>query len=182
MIGGKIARRYARALLGLALDEGIEKRAGEDLARVKELFEREPALRQVLENPAIRVSERDALLTAVLEVAGVHATVTRFFRFLLENNRIAHVAGIAAEYRRQADDHMGRISAEVITATPLDGASRDRIAAALKTYTGKDVAIEGRVDPEILAGVVTRIGHVVIDGSLRAQLERLRKELVADGS
>ena len=98
-----------------------------------------------------------------------------FARLLLVRGRIAQLPLIARHLRLMVDEQMGRVRASVTSAKPLDFSAETRIRSALSRSTGKNVVLEKQVDPSLLGGVVTQVGDLLYDGSLRTQLELLRQ-------
>ncbi len=177
VLAGKVARRYARALVMLAEEHHKHEALANDLGRVTSELKRHPALRRQLLDPALDLGvRRERLLVAVKPLA-IDRLTQNFLCLLLDNHRFAEIDAIAAEFQRQLDVLAGRVRAQVTTAVQLQPLARNRLQMALKRLTGKQVVLETVVDPAILGGVVTQVGHVLIDGSLRAQLERLKTEL-----
>lgn len=177
----RIARRYAKALIQLVVQQPpLEAPLQRDLERFCQLYESSEELRGVLTNPGLPTERRDKVLQSVLDrLGGIHPMARSFFRLLLRNQRIEEVPAVRQEFVKQLDERAGRVRARVVTASTLDPMSRTKLQKALEQLFQKTVLIDPEVDPGIMAGVVTRVGHVVFDGSLRAQLERLREHLAA---
>jgi F-type H+-transporting ATPase subunit delta len=104
--------------------------------------------------------------------------VRNFILLLLEKDRLNQFDWICTHYERMADEHLGRITAQVTTAVELDAEQYQAVKQKVATATQKDVQLETQVDPSILGGMIVRINHTVLDGSLQGQLRRLRQELV----
>lgn len=178
MISGSIARRYAKALLELGQAHKMSELFGKDVDRVVELVEKSPELARTLENPVFAHSKRRAVLEDVVTRLGVQKLVRNFLLLLLDRNRIAALPAIAREHRALVDKAQGRVRATLTTAKPIDQMLELRIKAALEKSTGKTILLEKREDPSLLGGVVTQIGDMVYDGSVRAQLDDLRRTLL----
>jgi F-type H+-transporting ATPase subunit delta len=181
MIPGSLARRYARALLQLA-DTPIQREIfGRDLTsfvRSASLEEPgKPSLLTVLDSGAYLVPERRAVLQKVLERMSLDATVQKFLLFVFERGRIAGVPQIAKHYAELADALSGRVHAKLTSARPLPADAINKVKAALERATGKTILLESAVDPELIGGVVTQVGSVVYDGSLKSQLGTIRTSL-----
>jgi len=179
VLSGSIARRYAKALLGI----GIEKQSYEALGRELDQFTallHNRELTAALENPSHALSKRKAVLASVIDRIAPSPTTRSFLLLLLDRGRLEHLPGIAREYRVMADEHAGRIRADVVSAHTLSPQAVARLKRALEQRTGKQVLLEQRTDPELIAGMVTRIGGVVYDGSVRTRLEQLRGALLAE--
>ena len=177
MISGSISRRYARALLAIGVESGRYEPFGEALQRVAELMQ-DKSLQTVLENPSILPSRRKAVMAELLTRLGLEGPVRSLCLLLVDRSRTEFIPAIAREYRVMADEHAGRIRASVTSAQALDAGSATRLTRALEEKTGKRVILEQRTDPELIAGLVTTVGSIVYDGSVRTALEQLRHSLL----
>jgi F-type H+-transporting ATPase subunit delta len=173
----RAARRYAKALFGLASDENRVDVVQQELAQLVALVAESSELRHALLRPLHPVTERKAVLGRVAERLGTSDTVRHFYAFLIEQRRFVDLDAIDAEYRRLADLAAGRLRAEVVSAKPLSDAQRERLRRVLSDQTGGHVELDARVDPELLGGAVAKVGDLIFDGSLRTQLHQLRANL-----
>jgi F-type H+-transporting ATPase subunit delta len=178
VMGGSVARRYARALFGIGVDAGKFEALGDELGELATLWNESDELRQTLENPVFQPSEKRKVLESILPRVAPTPEVQRFVLLLLDRRRIVLLPAIARAYRDLTDAHVGRVRAEVISAQELVPATLDRIRRSLEQRTGKKVIINSTVDPELIGGVVARVGDLVLDGSVRTQLADLRARLV----
>jgi F-type H+-transporting ATPase subunit delta len=178
VMGGSVARRYARALFGIGVDAGKFEALGDELGELATLWNESDELRQTLENPVFQPSEKRKVLESILPRVAPTPEVQRFVLLLLDRRRIVLLPAIARAYRDLTDAHVGRVRAEVISAQELVPATLDRIRRSLEQRTGKKVLINSTVDPELIGGVVARVGDLVLDGSVRTQLADLRARLV----
>jgi F-type H+-transporting ATPase subunit delta len=177
-LGGSVARRYARALFGMGVDGGNFEALGREIDEFAELLSSSPELGQTLANPVFSGSEKRAVLAQLLPRVTPTPAVQRFVMLLLERGRIVLMPAIARAYRDMMDLHLGRVRAKVTSAQPLDAGALDRVRKALERRTGKQVMLETAVDPALVGGLVARVGDLVLDGSVRTQLEDLRAKLL----
>ena len=178
VMGGSVARRYARALFGIGVDAGKFEALGDELSELASLWNQSAELRQALENPVFRPEEKRAVLREHPARVAPTPEVQRFVLLLLDRRRIVLLPAIARAYRELADAQLGRVRADVTSAEPLAPATLDRVRRSLEQRTGKKVIIELAVDPELIGGVVARVGDLVLDGSVRTQLADLRARLL----
>jgi len=178
VMGGSVARRYARALFGIGVDAGKFEALGDELGELATLWSESDELRQALENPIFQASEKRKVLEGILPRVAPTPEVQRFVLLLLDRRRIVLLPAIARAYRDLTDAHVGRVRAEVTSAQELAPATVDRIRRSLENRTGKKVLIHSTVDPDLIGGVVARVGDLVLDGSIRTQLADLRARLV----
>ena len=178
MADGSVARRYARALVDLGEESDAVDALAADLttfAGVLDLNEGE--LRAALANPGITIAERRAVLDAVLSRLGLHAYVGNFLRLLMDNGRFGELPSIRTSYQSMADDRANRVRATVTSARPLDEAGADRVRASLAKATGKQVTVTFAVDPDLIGGMIARVGDTVYDASVRARLASMQQAL-----
>jgi F-type H+-transporting ATPase subunit delta len=172
-----LARRYARALLGVARQANEVDRIEQDLRGFAETWLAAPELRTLMSHPSVPSDRRHAALAAVLTGRASDLTV-RFFDLLLTKKRVGLVEDIAEEYGKAADEVRGVAKAHITTFMALSEKHRDKLVARLRAFTSRqNVVIEEVVDPAILGGIVVRIGDQVLDGSVRGKLRALREKL-----
>jgi F-type H+-transporting ATPase subunit delta len=169
-------RRYAEAASQIALRDGTVDtwRTELDLAAAT-LGQAE--LGTTLANPAVPLDQRLKVADDVF--AGLNPTVRSLILLLVRRNRIEQLPRVAAEFRRLDDARNNITHATVTSAAELADAEVRAITARLEQMTGGRIALETAVDPDLLGGVVVRVGDRLIDGSVRGRLERLRNQLAS---
>jgi F-type H+-transporting ATPase subunit delta len=110
---------------------------------------------------------------------GLQKELRNLLAVLIDNNRIAHVAEVAAEWRRILQEQQGIRPAEIVTARELSKEERDALAADVARLAGSKIEASFKIDKGILGGTVVRIGSTVYDGSVKGRLERLKESLMA---
>lgn len=177
-----VARRYAKAVVEAAADKGgaaaVEKLAA-DLKSFSHLYDQSSELRELLENPALK-NEREKVLGAVLGKLALSAEAAQLVRLLAERDRVGVLAEVAREVEAEADERGGRVRAYVASAMALGDAHVQRLNKALEKRFRRPVAVSITVEPELLGGLVVRVGDVTLDTSLKRQLERLRERVAAE--
>lgn len=181
MIPGSLARRYARALLGLATSPTQRDKFAKDMTRLDELArqrdESGTPLLAVLSAERFSTSDRKKLLGTLARRVGADPTVVKFLELVLERGRMDGLLDITRAYQRMADEAAGRVQARITSAQPLPPDALANIKGALQRATGKQVVVSTSVDPELIGGVVAKIGSYVVDGSVRSTLKQLRASL-----
>lgn len=175
LIKWSIARRYARALFEALGTE--HERASAELAATSRALEAAPELAVVLEDPRLTREERLALIEKIVGALDLLPAVANLLRLLGDRNRIDQLPGIAQVFGGLVDAQVGRVRGEIFSAAPIGRELVERLESVLADATGKKVILQSAENPQILGGLVARIGNVVYDGSLRTQLETLRREL-----
>jgi F-type H+-transporting ATPase subunit delta len=175
-----VARRYANALSQLAAERDVLEPVGESLKTFAALLASSDALRAGLSSPAFSSVERKGVLEAVLSRwDGLDELSGNFIRLLGDKGRMAAFDEVVAAYQEFVDERMGRARAHVTSATTLSAADLATIEEQIKKLTGKaEVLVEQTVDPALIGGIVTRVGDLVFDGSIRTRLQKLRLQLI----
>ncbi len=171
------ARRYARALFGLARETNALDAVRSELGELADLFNSDRTLRDALLTPLHPAAERKGVVGAIADQAGLSLSLRHFLMFLIDQRRLVDFAAIRDEFERLANEASGLMTADVVSASPLDESRQDRLRRALSDRTGQEIRLDIRVDPSLLGGAIATVGDTVFDGSLRAQLERLRANL-----
>lgn len=177
MSTGTLARRYARALLELATEQRQVDRVKKDIEELAAMWAGSTELRELFANPQFTAQVRKTALTEVVTRAGVAPVVRNTLLYLADRNRIQALPEIASAFAELAEAAAGTVRAEVTSAAPLAESYYLQLQKALETATGKRVAIEKKTDPSLIAGVVTRVGDKVYDGSVRTRLADLKESL-----
>ena len=179
MTSGSVARRYAKALFQIGIDDGNLERMGREVGALASAMRRSRELAQTLANPVFPRSDREKVLRALLDRIGATQAVVNFTRLLLDRERLSSLPDISRALDGMIDERGGRVAARVRSATPLDDQQQKRLVKTLESLSGKKVDMAVEHDPSLLGGVVAKVGDVVYDGSLRTQLERIRQDLFA---
>ncbi|BDG03505.1 ATP synthase F1 subunit delta [Anaeromyxobacter oryzae] len=177
MIMGSIARRYAKALFALAVEMGRVEPWSDALLALKQAVESSPDLRDVLSNPVYSREQRRAIVEKLASALRLDAEPSNLLFLLGDRNRLAYLSGVVDAFRELADQQLGRVRAKVTSAVPLDVGTAQAIADKLSQATKAKVLLDRAVDPALLGGAVAQVGSLVYDGSVRTQLEDLRKTL-----
>jgi F-type H+-transporting ATPase subunit delta len=178
MPGRASARRHAQAVFQIARATGELEKWQEELQKVAQVLA-DPVLSLLLESPRLALAEKVALLQERLPRAD--PLVLNYAGLLVARGRERLAGEIAEEYERLLDAYHGIEHAEVITAVPLEGGEKERLAHRLAQMVGKRVVVEAKVDPAIIGGLVARVGDWLLDGSTRTRLELLKKSLSEGG-
>lgn len=176
--GRAVARRYAKALIDLAVRDGVIAEIGDQLRQHWELLQASADLQKVLLHPGITAEVKSGVLTTILERTQPLPLLRNFLLVLLDKDRLRHLDAICEQYEQMANVRLRRVVAEVVSAVELDDAQQQALSDRLAHMTEQEVRLETRVDASILGGFVVRINHLILDGSLRGQLTRLRRQLI----
>ncbi len=177
MIGSRISRRYAKALLSLGQEDGQYAKYGQNLKEFASFCSANEEFFRVISNRLFSVEERKKVLEVVLDKSLFPDVVKNFLRLLLDKNRIGVVDVITDYYSKLTDEISGITRANIITAKPLKTDALERLEKALKELTSKDVNMEVQENESLIGGIIVKIGDLVLDGSVKAQLEGLKESL-----
>jgi F-type H+-transporting ATPase subunit delta len=178
VIATNVARRYARALFELGNDSGSLASVVSEVTALASAYDESVELRTVLDNPLVAHAAKRAILVELADKSQVSTIVKNALLLLGDRRRLHTLAAIAQLLKEMGDAKDGVLRAEVTTAARLPESYYERLKAQLEKMTGKRIVIDRREDPTLIAGVVTRIGDMVIDGSLRSRLDELANSLL----
>lgn len=169
-----LARPYAKAVFELAQEKGAFNDWSERLQALAQVTENE-TVRQAIATPSV---DKKQLVDAILAAAGSEGEETRnLVALLAENGRLTAVSEMAEQFDALRAEAEKITQAEVVSATELSDSQRDAIAARLKEKLGTEVTLTTSIDESLIGGAIVRAGDLVIDGSVRAKLERLASSL-----
>ena len=171
---GGLAARYAAALFELADEKKALDAVADDLKALKKLIAESAELRRLTKSPVIGRREQSRAMAAILDKAGASELVKRFVGLVAENRRLFALPQMIEAYLAELAQRRGELTAEVISARPLDDASRQRLADAIKRTAGQSVTVDLQVDPGLIGGLVVKVGSRMIDSSLRTKLNRMQ--------
>ncbi len=172
-----VAERYASSLFELALEAKSEMAVADELNRLESLIDSSDDLKRLIVSPVFSADDQFKAIAAIADEAGFTGLVGNFLRVVAKNRRLFCVPGIIRAYRVIEARHRGEVSADVTSAHDLTAEQETELKAALKSVTGKDVAIHVTVDPSIMAGLIVKVGSRQIDTSLRSKLSTLKLAL-----
>jgi F-type H+-transporting ATPase subunit delta len=173
------ARRYAQALLDVALEKGEPAKLREELDAAVGLLEEHAELRRILAHPAVDPERKKKIVAAVFG-RGASELLLRLLELLVARGRIALLPAIREAYVSRWNAHRKVVAAEVVAARPLADTERSALVQAIQQTTGLGVELQAREDPALIGGLLLRMGGRTFDGSARAQLRALRQRLAQD--
>jgi F-type H+-transporting ATPase subunit delta len=176
-LASSAAKRYAQALFSLGKERDTLDAWQSDLALLASLVE-DASIATYLDNPSITADRKLAALDSALD-SKVQPETRNLARILVERDRTDAIPEIRDLFDDQVRAERGIVVAVVTTAEPLSDAEQHLVREKLASITGATVQLATHVDPDIIGGIIIRIGDQVIDGSVRNKLERMRSRLVA---
>jgi len=175
-----IASRYARALVDVVIEQKLDattvvQQMHDMVAAVGESDE----LRMVWESPAIPAEQKRGLLDAIAGHAGTLRPLRNFFAVLIDHGRIPMLSQITRQFETELNRQLGFVEADITSSRPLSAEEQHSLESQVERMTGRRVRARYGTNPELLGGVVVRVGSTIYDGSVRGQLQRLKEELAS---
>jgi len=178
-MSARVARRYARAFIEL-LQERKSLAQAEPFLKFCELVAGNDELRRLFANVTIAAEDKARVIGALAKKAGLPELAANFLQVLARNNRLEALSQVKDAVAAQLDRVANIQSVALTTAVARDEALLKTFAESMKKVLGSDIRVATRVDPSIIGGAIAQVGSLVYDGSVRAQLIRLRAELVKE--
>jgi F-type H+-transporting ATPase subunit delta len=172
----RVAGRYAEALLRTAKPAGTLVACAESYAGVLEVMAASRELVIFLDSPQVREQEKKEVLKKVLGPR-IEPVLLDFFNLLLDRNRIELLRDIGTVFAELVEADQGLVRARVVTAVAMPADLETKLRDKLAHVTGKSVILDKKIDPAVIGGVCVTLGDRVIDGTVRTNLDRLRKTL-----
>lgn len=172
-IQASLSGRYATALFELARDEGKLEAVQASLATMREALAESDDLKRLVASPLVSRGDAGKAIAATAQVLGLDPLTTRFLGVIAANHRLRALGATIRDFQTLAARHRGETSAEVVSAHPLDDNQVATLKTRLKSMVGSEVAVDLKVDPAILGGLIVRLGSRQIDGSIRTKLNTL---------
>ena len=176
-----VSGRYATALFELARDQKLVDEVAADLDKFGALLSDSADLKRLVRSPVFAADAQSKALSAVLDKAGIAGISANFLKVLTANRRLFAVSDVIRAYRALVAKFKGETTADVTVAETLSGKNLDALKVALKSVTGKDVALNVKVDPSIIGGLVVKLGSRMVDSSLRTKLNSIKHAMKEAG-
>jgi ATP synthase F1 delta subunit len=175
----ELAQVYARSLFEVGHEQGKLDELREQLGQFADALRENRELAVFFFSPYFSTKEKQEGLGRLLE--GADPTFVNFLSLLIENHRMPVIFRVRQQYERLWEDENRTLPVEITSAIELDQATTESLGATIGERTGRKVTLAARVDPDILGGIVLRVGNSILDASIRNRLEQLRRH-VAQGA
>ena len=169
-----LAGRYASALFELAEEQNAFDQVSEDLTRLQTMISESTDLRRLIESPVIVREDQCRAVDAVMRRADLSDLTCHFVGLVARNRRLFGLEHMIRAYRGLLAARRGETTAEVVSAVPLNDGQLAALEQALRQSAGSRVVIETSVDPDLLGGLIVKIGSRMMDSSLRSKLQKLQ--------
>jgi F-type H+-transporting ATPase subunit delta len=170
-----VAGRYASALFELADNAKSLDQVAQDLTAFRTMANESPELSRLLASPVIGRDAQSKALLAILDAAGIKGLTRSFIGTVAANGRARELIAMATAFLAELASRRGETTASVTSAVPLSPQQLEQLGASLRSVLGgAKVSIDARVEPEILGGLVVKVGSRLFDSSIRSKLQRLQ--------
>jgi F-type H+-transporting ATPase subunit delta len=169
-----IADRYATALFDLADEHKVLDQVADDLRGLRAMLSESADLRRMVQSPVLSRAEQAKGIAAIAECAGCDALTRKFLGLVAQNRRLFAVPGMISAFLAKLAARRGEVTAEVTSAQELTPAQLASVNEQLRRAMGSKIAVEVKVDPTLLGGLVVKVGSRMVDASLRSKLHRLQ--------
>lgn len=169
-----VAGRYATALFDLAKEAGAVEAIEGELRALQNSIDASAELRGFLKSPVYDRAEQMAVIEALADKAGFGALTANFLKLIAKNRRLFALEDMIRAFAKLAAEDRGEISAEATTAVAMNDDQVKALRLEIEALVGKAVNLETRVDPDLLGGLIVKIGSKMVDASLRTKLNRLK--------
>jgi len=176
-----VSGRYATALFELAREEKSIDAVKADLDRFTAMLSESDDLKRLVRSPVFGAEMQLKALSAVLDKAGISGVAANVLKVITANRRLFAVADVIRAFNALVAKYKGEASADVTVADALSDKNLDALKVALKSVTGKDVALNVKVDPAIIGGLIVKLGSRMIDSSLRTKLNSIKHAMKEAG-
>ncbi len=172
-----VARRYADALADVAMARNQVAQLDDEVRVFAEMMKSSRELRDMFASPVVPQTDKLKVLEALIARTKAGQMTANLLRIMLSHHRLQYVAEVYEQFRREMNERTNLVIAEVTTATQVGAAEQAKLGRTLEQMTGKQVEFKFKTDPSLIGGLVTRIGSIVYDGSVRTQLQAIKERL-----
>lgn len=177
MASNQVSKRYAQAWIDAAKEKSATASLKGDLAAISSILAESTDFAAFIKSPIISANEQANVVNALAKQAKFDSITLNMLLVLVQNRRLAILPAVIADATRVIAEEAGEVQAVVTSAAPLGDAEVKDLCAALAKKLGKQVSVDTIVNPDIIGGLVVRIGSTLIDDSVKTKLERLQRHL-----
>lgn len=174
MEGTRVASRYAKSFIDLALEQGVLEKAYADMKLIAEICKANPEFVTFLKSPIINTDKKQAILKAVLE-GKLDKITNAYVQLITAKKREIYLAQIAEEFINQYNEKKMILKAIVTTASGIDDTTRQQVLNLVKGASDSDVILEEKIDKDIIGGFIIRVGDKQVDASIARKLSNLKR-------
>ena len=175
-----ISKRYARALVLLGRERGLLESFRDELGRLEQAFAAEKRLALLLQSPSLEAAKKDAVLADLVALLNLSGEISNFLGLLQSKDRLRYLSHIVQDFGRLADEVSGVQRVQVRSAVALEEDQAKALKEILAARSGQLIELEEQCDPALIGGLQVELDGLVLDGTVRTQLERMA-ETITEG-
>lgn len=172
-----LAKRYAKALFAVGQEEKALDEYATSLKEFAALLAANPELDDALSNPMYPLDAREGVMAEVVKAAGLSTIMGNFLNLIVQKRRADVLGDIAEMFQILVDEENNTAQGTVVSATELSADMQTKVQETLEKITGKQVTLTTQVDESIIGGMIAKVGDLVLDGSIKTQLEELKESI-----
>ncbi len=172
-----LAKRYAKALFAVGKEENALDEYAASLAEFATMVAGSPELADALANPMYPLEAREGVMREIVKAAGVSTIMGNFLNLLVQKRRADVLGDITEMFQSLVDEENNTCQGVVTSATEISADLQAKIQETLEKITGKRVTVTNTVDESIIGGMIAKVGDLVMDGSIKTQLEVLKESI-----
>nr|MBF0222436.1 F0F1 ATP synthase subunit delta [Desulfobulbaceae bacterium] len=172
-----LANRYAKALFAVAQETDAYDDYSKMLGEVAGAVVSQPEVQDGLTNRLYPVDVRVKVMEYIIGAVGATGVVKNFLTLVVQKKRAEFLPEIATAFQALIDTKRNICQGSVITATEISSALKDKVQATMEKITGKTVVLKTQVDPAIVGGIIAKVGDLVLDASIRSQIQGLKESI-----
>ena len=174
-----LAKRYAKALFAVGSEENLLDEFAAGLNQLKEVFTEVPEVGDALTNPLYPLEARTKVMDHLIATLKFKASTLmgNFLHLLVQKKRAAIIPEVADAFQAMVDAERNICKGKVVSAIALSEPLQAKVQQALEKMTGKKVVLTSEVDSSIIGGIIAKVGDLVLDGSIKTQLTRLKESI-----
>jgi F-type H+-transporting ATPase subunit delta len=171
---GSLAKRYAGALFDLADDKHQLDAVVADLAAIAKMIDESADFRRLINSPILSRTEQGKAVTGIVQAAQFSPLIAKFLGLLAQNRRLFALPAMIQAFKKMLADRRGEMTAQVWSARALSPEQQSALTETIKRAHGAKVSMEVKVDPDLIGGLIVKVGSRMIDSSIRTKLQKLQ--------
>nr|WP_298683064.1 F0F1 ATP synthase subunit delta [uncultured Dongia sp.] len=178
---GGLAQRYAGALFELADDKHQLDAVVADLAAIAKMIDESADFRRLINSPILTRTEQGKAVTGIVQAAQFNPLIAKFLGLLAQNRRLFALPAMIQAFQKMLADRRGEMTAQVWSARALSPEQQSALTETIKRAHGAKVTMEVKVDPDLIGGLIVKVGSRMIDSSIRTKLQKLQLSMKGVG-
>lgn len=171
-----VSKRYANALFDVAFGEKTHEKVEDELTFIVACLKSEPQFYQLIKSPLISVQDKKEIIDTIFKDK-ISEEVYNFFKIIIDKRREVYIEDIVNEYNALVDDVKNKVTAVAVSAVPINEEDLKKLQVNLSMSSGRNVQLKNEVKPNVMGGILIKMGDKVIDGTVKSRLEQMSEQL-----